>query len=73
MAPPRNKWKNTITRRGGYFTPGSYTVSAHVPLGFCGSRAMRYGRFAGEQLADGGLSPRLGQDQQGDSGTEVSK
>ncbi|STL48718.1 formate acetyltransferase 2 [Escherichia coli] len=32
------------------------------------------GRFAGEQLADGGLSPMLGQDAQGaNGGTEVSQ
>ena len=50
--------------RGGYFTPGSYTVSAHVPLGSVVG-ATPDGRFAGEQLADGGLSPMLGQDEQG--------
>lgn len=38
--------------RGGYFTPGSYTVSAHVPLGSVVG-ATPDGRFAGEQLADG--------------------
>lgn len=50
--------------RGGQFTPGSYTVSAHVPLGAVVG-ATPDGRFAGEQLADGGLSPMLGQDNQG--------
>jgi pyruvate formate-lyase/glycerol dehydratase family glycyl radical enzyme len=50
--------------RGGQFTPGSYTVSAHIPLGAVVG-ATPDGRFAGEQLADGGLSPMLGQDQQG--------
>ncbi|QMR45989.1 formate C-acetyltransferase [Citrobacter freundii] len=50
--------------RGGQFTPGSYTVSAHVPLGSVVG-ATPDGRFAGEQLADGGLSPMLGQDIQG--------
>lgn len=50
--------------RGGQFTPGSYTVSAHVPLGSVVG-ATPDGRFAGEQLADGGLSPMLGQDSQG--------
>ena len=50
--------------RGGQFTPGSYTVSAHVPLGAVVG-ATPDGRFAGEQLADGGLSPMLGQDAQG--------
>ena len=50
--------------RGGTFIPGSYTVSAHVPLGaVCG--ATPDGRHAGEQLADGGLSPMLGRDIQG--------
>ena len=50
--------------RGGQFTPGSYTVSAHVPLGSVVG-ATPDGRFAGEQLADGGLSPMVGQDSQG--------
>jgi formate C-acetyltransferase len=50
--------------RGGQFTPGSYTVSAHVPLGSVVG-ATPDGRFTGEQLADGGLSPMLGQDMQG--------
>lgn len=50
--------------RGGRFTPGSYTVSAHVPLGAVVG-ATPDGRLAGEQLADGGLSPMLGQDRQG--------
>lgn len=50
--------------RGGIFTPGSYTVSAHVPLGAVVG-ATPDGRLAGEQLADGGLSPMLGQDMQG--------
>lgn len=50
--------------RGGQFTLGSYTVSAHVPLGAVVG-ATPDGRYAGEQLADGGLSPMLGQDAQG--------
>ncbi|ROP49032.1 formate C-acetyltransferase [Enterobacter sp. BIGb0383] len=50
--------------RGGLFTPGSYTVSAHVPLGAVVG-ATPDGRLAGEQLADGGLSPMVGQDTQG--------
>ncbi|HBI6864782.1 TPA: formate C-acetyltransferase [Enterobacter cloacae] len=50
--------------RGGIFMPGSYTVSAHVPLGAVVG-ATPDGRLAGEQLADGGLSPMLGQDMQG--------
>ncbi len=50
--------------RGGLFTPGSYTVSAHVPLGAVVG-ATPDGRLSGEQLADGGLSPMLGKDHQG--------
>ncbi|PJC85036.1 formate C-acetyltransferase [Vibrio sp. HA2012] len=50
--------------RGGMFTPGSYTVSAHVPLGAVVG-ATPDGRLSGEQLADGGLSPMLGKDHQG--------
>ena len=50
--------------RGGKFQPGSYTVSAHIPLGAaCG--ATPDGRRAHEQLADGGLSPMVGRDQHG--------
>lgn len=50
--------------RGGHFQPGSYTVSAHVPLGAaCG--ATPDGRRAHEQLADGGLSPMVGRDKHG--------
>ncbi|OKL44325.1 formate C-acetyltransferase [Pseudovibrio exalbescens] len=50
--------------RGGVFTPGSYTVSAHVPLGAVVG-ATPDGRLKGEQLADGGLSPMLGKDHKG--------
>ena len=50
--------------RGGPFQPGSYTVSAHIPLGeACG--ATPDGRHAHEQLADGGLSPMVGRDTNG--------
>jgi formate C-acetyltransferase len=50
--------------RGGRFQPGSYTVSAHIPLGeACG--ATPDGRHAHEQLADGGLSPMVGRDTHG--------
>ena len=50
--------------RGGKFQPGSYTVSAHVPLGAaCG--ATPDGRKAHEALADGGLSPMRGVDKHG--------
>ncbi|MDD7909844.1 formate C-acetyltransferase [Pseudovibrio exalbescens] len=50
--------------RGGIFTPGSYTVSAHVPLGAVVG-ATPDGRHSGDQLADGGLSPMVGKDQKG--------
>ncbi|MGH4138735.1 formate C-acetyltransferase [Clostridium sp.] len=50
-----------ITPRGGTFVPGSYTVSAHIPLGKSVG-ATPDGRKSGEQLADGGLSPMVGRD-----------
>ena len=50
--------------RGGIFHPGSYTVSAHIPLGE-GVGATAEGRKNGEQLADGGLSPMVGRDKHG--------
>ncbi|MCS4270012.1 MULTISPECIES: formate C-acetyltransferase [Raoultella] len=53
-----------LNPRGGHFTPGSYTVSAHVPLGSVVG-ATPDGRLAGDRLADGGLSPMFGQDSQG--------
>ena len=50
--------------RGGIFSPGSYTVSANIPLGEqVGATAD--GRVAQEQLADGGLSPMIGRDTYG--------
>ena len=50
--------------RGGIFSPGSYTVSANIPLGEqVGATAD--GRMAQEQLADGGLSPMVGRDTHG--------
>lgn len=60
--------------RGGYFQPGSYTVSAHIPLG-AGVGATADGRKAGDQLADGGLSPMVGCDKHGPSASlkSVSK
>ena len=57
--------------RGGRFQPGSYTVSAHVPLGAaCG--ATPDGRHAHEQLADGGLSPMAGRDEHGPTASLMS-
>lgn len=55
------KYKNP---RGGFFTPGAYTVSAHIPLG-AAVGATPDGRKNGEQLADGGLSPMVGRDKLG--------
>ena len=57
--------------RGGKFQPGSYTVSAHVPLGAVVG-ATPDGRRAGEQLADGGLSPMVGRDQHGPTASLLS-
>lgn len=55
------KYKNP---RGGIFQPGSYTVSAHIPLGQKVG-ATPDGRVNQEQLADGGLSPMVGRDKLG--------
>ena len=57
--------------RGGRFQPGSYTVSAHVPLGAVVG-ATPDGRRAGEQLADGGLSPMVGRDKNGPTASLMS-
>lgn len=59
-----NEVANYKNIRGGIFQPGSYTVSAHIPLGevVC---ATPDGRMAKEQLADGGLSPMVGRDKKG--------
>jgi formate C-acetyltransferase len=57
--------------RGGKFQPGSYTVSAHVPLG-AAVGATPDGRRAHEQLADGGLSPMAGRDQNGPTASLLS-
>ena len=53
-----------LNARGGIFNPGSYTVSANIPLGEKVG-ATSDGRFAREQLADGGLSPMVGRDTNG--------
>ncbi|HEY8804118.1 MAG TPA: formate C-acetyltransferase [Clostridium sp.] len=53
-----------VTPRGGTFVPGSYTVSAHIPLGKSVG-ATPDGRKSCEQLADGGLSPMVGRDMLG--------
>ncbi|MDO8971226.1 MAG: glycyl radical protein [Saprospiraceae bacterium] len=51
-------------RRGGIYLPGFYTVSAHVPMG-ANVGATPDGRYAGQPLADGGLSPSAGRDLRG--------
>jgi formate C-acetyltransferase len=50
--------------RGGPFTMGLYTVSAHVPMGH-NVGATPDGRHSGDPLADGGLSPMYGRDKNG--------
>lgn len=50
--------------RGGEYTLGLYTVSAHVPMG-ANVAATPDGRRNGEPLADGGLSAVYGRDQNG--------
>lgn len=50
--------------RGGNYTIGLYTVSAHVPMGLKVA-ATPDGRRSGEPLADGGLSAVYGRDQKG--------
>jgi formate C-acetyltransferase len=50
--------------RGGNYTIGLYTVSAHVPMGK-NVAATPDGRKAGEPLADGGMSAVYGRDQKG--------
>jgi formate C-acetyltransferase len=54
------KYKNP---RGGFFNPGLYPVSAHVPLGR-NTAAMPSGRKAKTPLADG-VSPTHGSDKMG--------
>lgn len=49
--------------RGGYYQPGLYPVSAHVPLGMCVG-ALPSGRLACTPLGDG-LSPTHGSDRKG--------
>ncbi len=58
------KLKNYRNIRGGVYHTGLYTVSAHVPMGQ-NVGATADGRFAGEPLADGGMSPVYGRDIKG--------
>jgi formate C-acetyltransferase len=50
--------------RGGSYTAGLYTVSAHIPMGE-NTGATPDGRHSGDPLADGGLSPMYGRDKNG--------
>lgn len=67
-----NKWalkfKTELSKytnyRGGKYHTGMYTVSAHVPMGQ-NVGASPDGRYSGEPLADGGLSPVYGRDTAG--------
>lgn len=63
-----SKYQNVLS---GTFQPSSYTVSAHIPLG-AAVGATPDGRHAGEQLADGGLSPMLGRDVSGPTASLMS-
>ena len=50
--------------RGGHFSPGGYTVSAHIPMGQLVG-ATPDGRRSGSRLADGGLASGSGLDRLG--------
>jgi formate C-acetyltransferase len=58
------KLKSIKNYRGGAYQMGLYTVSAHVPMGE-NVASTPDGRLAGTPLADGGLSPMYGRDNQG--------
>lgn len=57
--------------RGGKFRPGLYCVSANTPIGRQVG-AMANGRKAGMPLADGGISPRQGADENGPTAVFLS-
>jgi formate C-acetyltransferase len=59
-----NRLKGYKNFRGGAFSMGLYTVSAHVPMGQ-NVGATPDGRLSQTPLADGGLSPMYGRDKQG--------
>jgi pyruvate-formate lyase len=58
------KLKGFRNIRGGPYQMGLYTVSAHIPMGQ-NVGATPDGRLSGSPLADGGLSPMYGRDQNG--------
>ncbi|MBC5689002.1 formate C-acetyltransferase/glycerol dehydratase family glycyl radical enzyme [Mediterraneibacter sp. NSJ-55] len=57
--------------RGGKFRPGLYCVSANTPIGRQVG-AMANGRKSGMPLADGGISPRQGVDENGPTAVFLS-
>lgn len=57
----RERLGRFVNYRGGKYHTGMYTVSAHVPMGE-NVGASPDGRYAGEPLADGGMSPVYGRD-----------
>ena len=59
-----DRLKSYKNYRGGAYVLGLYTVSAHIPMGQ-NVGATPDGRQAGSPLADGGLSPKNGQDLHG--------
>jgi len=60
----KSRFDGLVNYRGGNYTIGLYTVTAHVPMGK-NVAATPDGRRAGEPLADGGLSAVYGRDQKG--------
>ena len=60
----KNRLRTFKNYRNGPYHTGMYTVSAHVPMGE-NVGATPDGRYAGEPLADGGMSPVYGRDIKG--------
>lgn len=60
----KKRLEGYTNHRGGKYHTGMYTVSAHVPMGE-NVGATPDGRFAGQPLADGGMSPVYGRDTAG--------
>lgn len=60
----RNRIGTFTNYRGGPYHTGMYTVSAHVPMGE-NVGASPDGRYAKTPLADGGMSPVYGRDENG--------
>ncbi len=56
--------KKAKDSRGGQYRPGLYTITSNIPLGE-NVGALPSGRKAKESLADGGISPKHGMDENG--------